>query len=78
MHTAGNLGLTNFSSQFAKFTFLPGTLAEISNFLNLNEPTIEEEVLLLDHLDGLHRLRLRIPYSKADRTKGKSNEALLE
>jgi hypothetical protein len=64
---------TSLPPQYAKWISLPGYLAELAKFANIENPTAAQEKDFLDALEGLHESRSKIPLSNKLRMAKKPN-----
>lgn len=72
-HTAANVRITSLPPQFVKHVYLPGYIAELSNYLRIENPspTPQQVENFYSTVDRLTQVRQNVPHSMAARMKGK-------
>lgn len=77
VHAEGNVAVTSAVLQYAKYTYLPGSLAIISDYLKLDNQhrTVEARVKLFHDLRPFHILTYKHSLHKSARTTGEVVQA---
>jgi hypothetical protein len=77
-HAEGNLAIISRGLQYAKFTYLPGCLALIAQYLKLGDRRIEAKRNLVQDLHPFHVLSYKHGYQRNTRAAGEVVQAEFE